>query len=408
MLCIDQPSLCAIDPEADVKRIMFVTGHYYRSNRRGGIHWLAKAFHRAGWDVLFFTSGLSYFSRIIKDHRFQYPVMAEANRILRIEERFSSFVWFTPWHPVKFQFKLANRLAAPLFARYGNLSLFEAENAIRRMDVIMIEGGAGLVLVDRLKRINPSARFVYRVSDDLEALNISPVIIEAERRYAPDFDLITAPSSRLLGKFRHLSNTAIHPQGLAKELFDREHRNPYKDSSVPNLISIGNMIYDLDFLKRASRIFPDWRFHIIGWLEKVPQNSNVIFYGEKPFEQAVAFMKYADIGLSPYQYRPGNEYLSDASHKMLQYTYCRLPVVAPNFVTDPSKPHVIGYEPGEDDSIRNALERAIAIEHETIDPSPVRTWDEIVQEMSAAIDTRFEIRKHEAHEKHEKHETRES
>ncbi len=366
-----------------MKRITFITAHYYASNRRGGIHWLAKAFHRAGWDVLFFTSGLSYFSRLSKDHRFQFPVMGEANRIVRIQDRFSSFVWFTPWHPIDLRSGPVNRLAGPLFRRYGSLPLHDAKDALAQMDVIVVESGPGLMLMDRLKRLNPSARFVYRLSDDLQILRVSSLLVEAERRWAPEFDLITAPSLPLLKKYRHLQNTAVHPQGLDKEMFDSAQENPYGHSATPNLISIGNMIYDLDFLERASRIFPDWRFHIIGWLEKIPKRSNIIFYGEKAFEDAIPFMKFADIGLSPYQDKAGNEYLSKASHKILQYTYCRLPIVAPLSVVDPSMPHILGYTPGNDDSIRQALEKATKIDRDTIDRSAILNWDEIAADLAS-------------------------
>jgi 2-beta-glucuronyltransferase len=208
------------------------------------------------------------------------------------------------------------------------------------------------------------------------------LLIEAEQKWAPEFDLITAPSLHLIKKYRHLRNAVVHPQGLDKGTFDSAHKNPYGDSSALNLISIGNMIYDLDFLERASGMFPDWRFHIIGWLEKIPQKSNVIFYGEKAFEDAVPFMKFADIGLSPYQDRAGNEYLSQASHKMLQYTYCRLPIVAPHSVVDPSRSHVIGYTPGDDHSIRQALEKATKTDRNAIDRSYILSWDEIASDLA--------------------------
>jgi len=308
--------------------------------------------------------------------------MAEANRVLRIEERFSSFVWFTPWHPVDLRSSLANRLAGPLFRHYGNLPLYDAKDELAKQDVIVIESGPGVMLVDRLKRLNPSARFIYRLSDDLNILRVSPLLVEAEHRWAPKFDLITAPSLPLLKRYGHLQNTAVHPQGLDKEMFDSARSNPYRDSAVPNLISIGNMIYDFDFLERASRMFPDWRFHIIGWLEKKYQKPNVKFYGEKAFEEAIPFMKFADVGLAPYQDKAGNEYLTQASHKMLQYTYCRLPVVAPQSVADPSRPHVIGYTPGDDDSIRQALEKAIKVDRNAIDNNSILSWDEIVRNLA--------------------------
>ncbi len=45
-----------------ILKVVFFTYHVWRSERRAGFHHLAKSFHDFGWEVLFFTTGLSWLS----------------------------------------------------------------------------------------------------------------------------------------------------------------------------------------------------------------------------------------------------------------------------------------------------------------------------------------------------------
>jgi 2-beta-glucuronyltransferase len=99
-----------------------------------------------------------------------------------------------------------------------------------------------------------------------------------------------------------------------------------------------------------------------------------------PARDTIAYLKHADIGLQIRAYSPGAESLTD-SLKMIQYTYCHLPIVAPKFLDSP-RPHVIGYRPGDDDSIRTALQGALDFDRSAIRTDDIRSWDELTEELA--------------------------
>jgi 2-beta-glucuronyltransferase len=364
-----------------MRRVVFFSAHYLESKRRADPHFIADAYWRNGWDVVFFTVGLSHISRLRRDHRFQYPIMAEANRLKPVKERLSSFVWFRPWHPINLRNSVLNRLSLPFFARYGKGPLREGEDVVRQADLLLFESTAGIMLVENLKRLNPSARFIYRVSDDTRVVGLHPVVTQAEQHLAPLFDLISLPSHKGFDHLRHLPNVAVHYHGVEKQLFDREYRNPYGSVATTNVVSVGGTLFDSEALEIASELFPHWTFHVFGWWP-VAQRPNIKNHREVPFVETVPYIKYADIGLALYRNAPGAEYMGESSLKMQQYTYCRLPIVAPAYTTSKERPHIFGYKAGDTESIRLALNQARAFDRTGIDREAIWTWDALADALA--------------------------
>jgi len=358
-----------------MKRAVLFTGHYYDSKRRAGFHWIAESLLRKGWDVLFFTAPFSLFSILRRDYRLQYPVLREKGKLIKVDKRLLSYVWFTPWHPVNLRSGLLNKLSYSTFNRYGDFSLGKAESFIMDSDLFIFESNPVLFLVERIKRLCPAARVVYRVSDDLRLLHPHPALIELERRLTPSFDLVSAPSQHVFSLFKGQSNLKLQLHGIRKELFDQDYSNPYVNYERPNILFIGNSYFDNDFLERAGRLFPEWNFHIIGPIRKLPKLDNVIGYGEIPFEKTIPYIKYADIGLQIRSYFNGAESLTD-SLKIIQYEYCKLPVVAPDFL-DCKRPQVHYYKPGDNNSIKSALLRANSFDRTKISTDKVNSWDDL-------------------------------
>lgn len=360
------------------KRVVLVSGHYLQSQRRAGFHWLAQAYHRLGWHVTFVTVGLSWLSALRRDHRMAYPVRAQAHRLVEVAPGLESFVWFTPWHPANLRFAVLNRLASPCYRRYARFALGTLTSRIEQAELIVLESGPGLLLVERLRQLNRDARLVYRVSDDLEVLAYHPVVREAERGFVDWFDVVSVVSEPMLRRFGGRANVRLDPHRIARELFDAPSASPYTDATGVNAVWVGTERLDPGFLRVASAARPDWRFHIIGPVRDVPRRANVIAYGEMPFEQTVAYVKHADVGLHPLPARPGLAVFRD-SLKMQQYTYCRLPVVAPSFIAGDDRPHVCGYEPNDPDSIRAALDAAERFDRARIAPAAraVGSWADL-------------------------------
>ncbi|MBI1830887.1 MAG: glucuronosyltransferase [Planctomycetes bacterium] len=363
-----------------MKRVVFITNHYLNADRKAGFHWLAEAFWRAGWHVLFFTESISWLSYLRGNERCKYPLFRERHRIHYLRERFASYVWMTPFHPINLRFDWLNRLAAPVLNWYSRFDLGEAEAEIARADLFVFDSDHGLLLFDRFKELNPRARFVYRVSDNLRMMSHHPILPAQEDRLLERFDLVSAPSQECLSRFPRLATLEVHHHGLEKELFDRATGNPYA-TPRPNVVYVGKNHFDADFLARAARLFPTWSFHVLGAVGPLSATGNVTGYGERPFHEIIPYLQHADIGLQNLTYAPGAEWFAD-SLKMYQYTYCRLPIVAPRFLKSDRR-HVYYYEPGDDASIRAALLAANAHERANISTEGILSWDDLASKLAA-------------------------
>lgn len=357
------------------RRAVLLSGHYYASKRKANFHFLADSYARQGWDVTFVTTQISPISRWRRDLRFSYPVLAEANRLVGKAENLASYVWYTPFHVFHLRSNLLDRLTGPLARLYARLPMPQLEPVLAAADLILVESSGALLLVDRLRRLNPRARLVYRVSDDIRNLGQHAAILAAERDAAPVFDLISAPSRYTVDRFQRLPNIRLHPHGIEIEAFARETESPYGPGT--HLVSVGTSFFDPGLIPAAAELYPDWTFHVIGRVENQTSHPNIRWYGEMAFDATVPFIQHADIGLAPYLYRPGAETLADSSLKLNQYTWCRLPSVAPPFALRADRPHIFGYEPGNRASIGRALAQARAHPRASISRAGIRSWDEL-------------------------------
>ncbi len=361
-----------------MQRVVLVTNHYFGSDHKAGFHWLAESCWRAGHDVLFLTESLSWLSWLRRNERFGYRVLREANRVVRFRDRLTSYVWLTPFHPTNLRHVTLNRMSAVLWRHYGDLPMPGLSAANVQADHFIFDSDHGLFLFDRFRRANPRARFVYRVSDDIRMLGHHPIVAQQEDRVVPRFDRVSVPSAPFLKRFGALPQTRLHAHGLQKDLFDRPNGTPFKGPG-PHVLFVGKNFVDCEALCRAVRLFPRWTFHVIGAVPRLPDAVNLIRYGERPFVELVPYLQHADIGLQILVDRPGAECFAD-SLKMQQYSYCRLPIVAPRFLQS-KRAHVYHYDVDSDDSIRQALLDALRHDRSQIDRSGILSWDELAGQL---------------------------
>jgi 2-beta-glucuronyltransferase len=362
-----------------MKRVVLVTSHYLNSDRKAGFHWLAEAFWRAGWQVLFFTESISWLSYVRGNERCRYPLFGRRHQLETVRERMQSYVWLTPFHPVNLRSGLLNRLAGPLLKLYPRFSLGAAAPEIAKADLFVFDSDHGLFLFDRFKELNSRARFVYRISDDIRMMRHHPLVAAQEERILARFDLVSAASTVFTRRHAGLGNVYFHGHGLEKAMFDVPHADPYR-TAAPNAVYVGKHYFDADFVTRATRLHPDWSFHVFGAVGALPPAANLTCYGERPFRELVPYLQHADIGLQCLNYRPGAEWFTD-SLKMFQYTYCRLPIVAPDYLKQ-ERAHVFYYKPGDDASIREALLAARDFDRTRITADDVLTWDELASKLA--------------------------
>jgi len=335
--------------------------------------------------VTFLTVGFSHLSRLRKDHRFGYGAHRESGRVLRLAEDLDSYVWFTPFHPIS---KLPRPLATamtPLFSRYSALDMPGVESAITSANLLVIESSTALMLVPRFRKWNPTARLVYRVSDDLSALRSHAVVRAAEARALPEFDLVSVPSEAIRKRLADKNPTVIlHHHGIDKTLFDAATESPYPERGT-TAIFVGTAYLDREFIRVAATELPSWSFHVVGPFAGFAKLRNVMVHGELPFAETVPYITHADIGLATWSWVPNPEVYSD-SLKIIQYTYARLPIVAPDYVRA-ERPNVIAYHSADRLSIRSALERAAAFDRSTVSRDGIQSWDELAGELAGGTPT---------------------
>jgi 2-beta-glucuronyltransferase len=364
-----------------MKRVVLFSGHYLRSKRKAGFHWLADAYWRHGWEVIFVTAPITWVGFFRGDYRFEYPVIQEANKLTWIRERLGSYVYLTTWRPANLRVSYLNDMSRSLFSKYGKHMPRSLKEAIETANLIIFESTPALVMFDYVKNVAPQARYVYRMSDSIRLMRLHPVVIETEERIAHEFDLISVPSFTRFEEFSHLDNVSLDPHGIRKELFDQEYRTPYDTGTVNVVYSGANSLrFDLEFAKMAADIMPDWRFHFIGPIPGHLKGSNIYAYGEMPFEDTIPYIKHADMGLHPIKYSPGAEGFTDTL-KVQQYTYCRLPIIAPSFLVS-DRPHMFYYESGDRESVRSALSAAFNFDRSNICTDKISSWDDIAAKLA--------------------------
>lgn len=340
---------------------------------------------KLSWDVLFITAPISLISWLAGDHRFQYHIFKQQNKIIPINGNIQIYIFFTMVHPCKTRYKILNYVLEITSKLYGLRFSSLLKNKISAADVIVFESTGALLLFNKICNVNPSAKKIYRVSDDLEAIGSPKYVIEYEQKIASNFDLISVPSEFIYRKFAHLPNVRLHYHGINKELFSKQNDMPKEYAQYEkNIVFVGTSHFDYDFIVTASESFPHWGFHVIGPLSEVRDSSNLFFYGEMPFAKTVPYIQHADVGLQNLISDRGLASFSD-SLKVLQYTHCKLPIIAPVGLLS-SRKNFIYYIPGDKVSIKDALQRAVKYDRLSIDSSNLHSWDELAELLIEEVD----------------------
>ncbi|MFA5592654.1 MAG: glycosyltransferase [Micavibrio sp.] len=354
-------------------KIVLVSSHDAQSRRKTGFHFWKDILARQGHEVRFVTVGSSRLSLLRRNAKHIVPPY---NRWVATGEKIIKYTWIPLFHPFYTRSRLLGKLLSPLFRLYPFLMPAALLKEIKNADLFIIENGVGGMLAPTFKRKAPEAAFIYNASDRMDVLTFHPLVKNSIIKNIGLFDFIRLNAEEIAQDFP--SNVPAHyiPQAIDKDAFDRPHTNPY--AKEKNAISIGDMLFDSFTLEILAQHYPDWTFHIFGSGAKIKDElPNILFYGERNFDDIIPYIKHADIGIAPYLYRNGAEYLHQSSLKLVQYSYCKLPIITSRFAAK-AREHAFGYNEKDTDTILRAFENAKNYNRETIDISPIKDWENIV------------------------------
>jgi 2-beta-glucuronyltransferase len=349
------------------------------------MNFIAEELAGLGWQTDFVTTQLSLLSVLARVPRLKAVPRKKRNTWIDVGENLSAFVWVPVFHPATGGVKLVARMTAPLFRRYPDLLPEAVRQKAREAELVLVESCSAVALFPLLKKLAPRAKFVYRACDPLDAIGMHPILTEIERQTLADYDLVTSPSPTVLGAYPPSVKKSHVLQGLQKDLFDVPVPSPYDGDGIHAVVA-GDMVFDRVSLATMVRNFPKITFHAFGRMDlrDLASHDNLISHGEVPFETLRDYIVHADLGIAPYLDRAELRYLAESSLKLVQYTYARLPILAPHFCKN-GQDHVKGYDPGDEASIIAAVEQACKVDRNAIDRSEILNWQEIVTKMLADL-----------------------
>lgn len=356
------------------KSILIVSRHDYRTKRRASVHFLARSLVEAGHDVAFVSVGFSWLSRWSNDSRL--ILNDRANRWQAVDG-LRAFLWRSHWHAGGIPHTV--RQLDWVFDLWARSPCAALDQAAAGADIIMVESGLPPVLIPRLRALAPTASLVYRAADLLDTAGVHPRVQAVLDESAAEIDLIAVVAEAMLPHFaRFPGRKIVVPHGVAWDLIAVARSSPFADHTN-NVVTVGSMLFDSPAVATAAKALPDWHFHLIG----TPPGSypdNVRQHAEMPFEQTLAYLHHADVGLAAYQRQGAPDYLSESSLKLLQFGAVGLPAVCPDFaVGGPGQR--FGYDPDDLSSVAAAI--IIAAGAPRI-PATILSWRDVARQLMEA------------------------
>jgi 2-beta-glucuronyltransferase len=342
------------DPAATAGTFLVLSAHDYRTPRRANIHFIADELARRG-QTRFFSLRYSALSRWKRDIRL--PLDAKANRIER-HAGVECFLRKAMVHPFNTRRRWLRPLEQLMFRWYARHPPALLVAWLREAEVVLFESGTAVVFVELARKLNPSARLIYRASDTLEAIDSADYVKRTFARVAAGMDAIALVSPAMASGVASQHNVYHVGHGIDPQIERLADPSPY-DAGL-HAVAVGSMLFDPAAIAAASSAFPQVTFHVIGsGRGRMPgYGDNVVVYGEMPHAQTLRYIKHATFGIAPYASAQLPAYLADSSLKLLQYDFFALPAICPHAIVG-NYASRFGYAPGDAASIAAAVRAAL-------------------------------------------------
>ena len=357
------------------ENFLVLSAHDFRSPRKANLHFITSELVKRG-KTRFFSLRYSLLSKRTGDPRLSLD--AEANKI-GTYQGVECYLWKTLIHPFNTRRKWLRPLESLMYSWYSRGQNPVLRQWIKEATVIVLESGIAPIFFDLIKSLNPNAKILYRASDALDTINVADYIHETFARVAGQLHTIALPSKAMADGIPSKHNLAFVPQGIDHSVTEKADPSPYGPGV--HAVSVGSMLFDASFFVIASKRFPEITFHVIGSGQGADPGygDNVKVYGEMPFAQTLRYIKHAQLGIAPYSSNNLPAYLRDTSMKLIQYAFFEIPAICPFFIAA-DYPNRFGYEIGNEETIANAITRALIPSSNTA-RQQVLSWGEVTERL---------------------------
>lgn len=262
-------------------KILFITYHSWNSKRQGGFHKFAEHALRNGHEVVFFSfpRPFLFLLRSAPTYNFRnvLPLLkgkwvpVGSRRLLAITCINASLAIYT---------KINRYLKGSLFEKFERTTFPSLKtthrNAFQGATHVVIESTSAITLFERLRRLLPEAKFIYRPSDPLLAFQSERRLHRIERIVLVNSDLVLLVNKEGETIYKHnLVNwesvqSTILSNGVDITPFRQTWPMPAVLSKKNTALYVGARPIDWQMLFEAASLTPEINYVIVS--PKVPSN----------------------------------------------------------------------------------------------------------------------------------------
>lgn len=302
-----------------MKQIVFITTHNWQTKRLGGFHKFAEATAAKGMETIFFSFPRPYYGYFMKREQLNPSVLRTLTKgsVYNLEKGGSIFnVTFPTFRlPDGFGKILPNSLMNFLLKlSLGSFKRFAKKN-FPQAECFVFESCEGVIFVDKIKKLFPKAKIIYRPSDPMVYASVPERVkkmeqnillkadmnlivnqegLDAYRKQIPDFD------SKV--KYKLLSN------GIDLDSYKKEYPVPEELKCGNTVLYVGAWGVEWPLLFKAASETPEYNYVVVCPNyppEKVIQQAktykNIIYVPGISPTQVPAWITNCQVVMVPYE-----------------------------------------------------------------------------------------------------------
>ena len=331
-------------------KLTFITTHNWETKRQGGFHKFAQAAAQAGIETVFLSFPRPYYGLFMKREQLNAGVIKKLSK--GVEYECGSGNVFNVTFPT---FRLPDSAGKILSAKlmnfflthsFGSFSHF-CKKYLSGTDCFVFESCEGVAFIDKLKKLFPAAKMIYRPSDPMVYASVPARVKKLEQNilYKADLTILVNNEGleaykKCIPDFEQKVKYTILSNGIDINSYTKSYTVPQMLTKQNTILYVGAWDVEWPLLFKAAAATPDFNYIVVcpnyppqDIQKKVEQTSNLFYVpGIKPSE-VPAWITNCSVVMVPYvknfyKDRPlgitAKYYQAMAAHKPI-VAYCDTP-----------------------------------------------------------------------------------
>ncbi len=337
-----------------MKKIVFISVQSWQTKRLGGFHKFAEAACEHGIETIFFSFPRPYYGLFMKDELYNKKAINALSK--GIEYKVGNSTLYNITLPT---FRLPNSCGKLFSDKIMNFLLKTSLSSFSRFskkwfsdtDVFVFESADGIVFIDKLKKLYPNAKFVYRPSDVMMYDGSLPRFAKLEKHIMKkaDLNLFVHPgyeqfySSKIPDFYKSVKFTIIS-NGVDIEPFEKTYDIPDELKKNNTALYIGAWQVDWELIFKSAETKKDFNFIIIcpnkpenNILVKIHNYSNIIYIPGILPKEIPMWLTNCNVVIVPYEKSARTNRGFGITAKYYQAMAAKKPIVAYNEIQQVSE-----------------------------------------------------------------------